>query len=124
METGQSVTPKLPSPPCRVNAAVVLTASRRAANMPAPVWPGAPTMTLDARRADQSGGNPIMKRMPFFLAILMTGAVLGVVAAHSFLHGQPTAPAAMPKELTSYRDIVKQVLPAVVSIEARSKARP
>jgi serine protease Do len=65
-----------------------------------------------------------MKRIPLFVSILVAGAVIGGFAAHSFLQGQPAAVPAIPKELTSYRDIVKQVLPAVVSIEARSKARP
>src|SRR5262249_57492855 len=35
---------------------------------------------------------------------------------------RPLRPPAVPKEMTSYRDIVKGVLPAVVSIE--SKVRP
>src|SRR5438132_550273 len=47
---------------------------------------------------------------------------LGGFAARSFLQGQPTVLPVLTKELTSYRDIVKQVLPAVVSIEARKKA--
>jgi serine protease Do len=40
------------------------------------------------------------------------------------MHAAPAPPAAVtdaPKELTSYRDIVKKVLPAVVSIESRTK---
>jgi serine protease Do len=39
------------------------------------------------------------------------------------LHGQNPEGTAIPKELTSYRDVVKKVLPAVVSIEGRVKAK-
>ena len=65
-----------------------------------------------------------MKRIPLCLSLLMLGGVLGGFAAHSFLQGQPAAAVAIPRELTSYRDVVKQVVPAVVSIESRAKARP
>jgi serine protease Do len=37
------------------------------------------------------------------------------------LQGQPGTAAAAPRELTSYRGIVKQVLPAVVSIDSRAR---
>ena len=54
---------------------------------------------------------------------------LGLVAG-AFLNpavrpaqAEPRAVAAVPPELTSYRDIVKDVVPAVVSIEPRAKAR-
>src|SRR5262249_17659720 len=41
------------------------------------------------------------------------------------LHGQPKNPSpSIPRELTSYRDVVKRVLPAVVSLEARPRAKP
>jgi serine protease Do len=57
--------------------------------------------------------------------------MLGGFVAERTLHGQRTeaAPAAaravpaIPQELTSYRDIVKNVLPAVVSIEGRAKPK-
>jgi serine protease Do len=39
-----------------------------------------------------------------------------------FLHGQARAPLTVPKELTSYREVVKSVLPAVVSVETKTKA--
>jgi serine protease Do len=56
---------------------------------------------------------------------------LAVGAAGGFLlnsvprpvQAEPRAAALAPHELTSYRDIVKDVVPAVVSIEARAKAR-
>jgi serine protease Do len=51
---------------------------------------------------------------------LLVGLVAGSFVAGSLLQGQPSAPA-IPRELTSYREIVKKVLPAVVSIEARAK---
>lgn len=64
-----------------------------------------------------------MKRGPVAVVGLLTGLVLGGAAGHSFLQGQSAKPAvpAIPRELTSYRDIVKKVLPAVVSVEARSR---
>src|SRR5439155_5076693 len=39
------------------------------------------------------------------------------------LHGQNDQVATAPQELTSYRNIVKQVLPAVVSVESRVKPK-
>jgi serine protease Do len=45
----------------------------------------------------------------------------GYAATQSYLHGQATGLARAPKELTSYRDVVKHALPAVVSIEAVPK---
>jgi serine protease Do len=55
---------------------------------------------------------------------LVLGGVGGSFIATTYLHGKPapTAPA-IPGEMTSYRDVVKKVLPAVVSIEARAKAK-
>jgi serine protease Do len=50
------------------------------------------------------------------------GVVAGTFVAGSFSKGQAPAAPAVPKELTSYRDVVKKVLPAVVSIESRAKA--
>jgi serine protease Do len=71
-------------------------------------------------------------------ACLIVVLLLGGVIGHSLLQGQVSGPAAgprepaqqvhapvatgVPRELASYRDIVKQVLPAVVSVEARAKA--
>jgi serine protease Do len=48
----------------------------------------------------------------------------GIFLAGPLLQGQaPDAPA-IPKELTSYRDVVKKVLPAVVSIDSKAKVMP
>jgi serine protease Do len=47
----------------------------------------------------------------------------GFVALNSGLQSQQPTPPALPKELYSYRDIVKRVLPAVVSIESEAKAK-
>jgi serine protease Do len=64
------------------------------------------------------------------LAGLVVGSlVAGLVFVPYTLLGQPAngpvaGAAAVPKEMTSYRDIVKKVLPAVVSIESRAKAPP
>jgi serine protease Do len=63
-------------------------------------------------------------RFTLATACLAIGAVGGVfVSEHLQLKAQPQLrPAAViPRELTSYRDIVKEVAPAVVSIEARKK---
>ncbi len=64
------------------------------------------------------------------LGAAMLGMGLGVTLAWvgSLLWAQPMQPpaapaAAVPQELVSYREIVKKVLPAVVSIEAKSAAR-
>src|SRR4051812_4849280 len=85
--------------------------------------PASVPLMRKARRASQSGGMRNVKRFPLLLSILIAGAVVGGFAAHSFLQGQAAPLPAVPKELTSYRDIVKQVLPAVVSIEARALER-
>jgi serine protease Do len=52
---------------------------------------------------------------------LVVAVGIGVIAASSFLKGQVHTPPAVPSEMTSYRDVVKKVLPAVVSIERRFK---
>jgi serine protease Do len=64
-----------------------------------------------------------MKRVALLACALSVGLAAGTFVAGPVLKGQPpTPPPAIPKELTSYRDVVKRVLPAVVSID--SKARP
>jgi serine protease Do len=59
-----------------------------------------------------------MKRWTYAIAFLLVGFSVFV---GSWLHGQPNPQPAVPRELTSYRDVVKRVLPAVVSIETRAK---
>ena len=55
---------------------------------------------------------------------LMVGIAAGPFLAGPFLKGQaPAAAPVVPKEMTSYRDVVKKILPAVVSIEARAKPK-
>ena len=54
-------------------------------------------------------------------AALVVGLSLGMYVGGPFIHGQVTQPVPMPKELTSFRNVVKTVLPSVVSIEARTK---
>jgi serine protease Do len=62
-----------------------------------------------------------MRTFLFTAAALVLGALIGVSFAGGRLEGQPVAPPIIPKEMTSYRDVVKKVLPAVVSIEAKAK---
>jgi serine protease Do len=55
---------------------------------------------------------------------LVLGLVAGGYLAGSFLKGQGSPVAtAVPKEMTSYRDVVKKALPAVVSIDSRAKVQ-
>jgi serine protease Do len=67
-----------------------------------------------------------MSRWSLTAATLVLGGSVASFYAGSALQGQPPGAPAVPRELTSYRDVVKKVVPAVVSIEARSKpvARP
>jgi serine protease Do len=63
-----------------------------------------------------------MKRKSLVTACLAFAALLGIVIGGSVLKGQvKTSAAPVPQEMTSYRDVVKKVLPAVVSIERRFK---
>jgi len=66
-----------------------------------------------------------MARWSLALVCLVVGGVAGTFVAGPLLHGDNPAPqaVAIPKEITSYRDVVKKVLPAVVSIEARAKPK-
>ena len=65
-----------------------------------------------------------MKRGSLIVCCLVVGGLAGTFLAGPLLKGQVPAAPALPKELTSYRDVVKKVLPAVVSIESRTKAVP
>ena len=56
------------------------------------------------------------------ICLILVGLAGGFVAG-PVLHGQNASVATAPQELTSYRNIVKQVLPAVVSIESRVKPK-
>jgi serine protease Do len=60
-----------------------------------------------------------MKRKSIAFVCLSAGVLAGAVLGGSILKGQVKTNADVPKELTSYRDVVKNVLPAVVSIERR-----
>ena len=67
-----------------------------------------------------------MKRWSFPFIGLLVGFAAASALLGSWLHGQPAPPnqpPALPRELTSYRDVVKRVLPAVVSIETRAKPK-
>src|SRR2546425_1200962 len=63
-------------------------------------------------------------RWPLLVVCLFGGVAVGRWAGQPVAQGQfATAVPAIPRELTSYRDVVKQVLPAVVSIEAKVEPR-
>ncbi len=64
-----------------------------------------------------------MARWSFALCCLLVGGLAGGFIAGPVLQGQHPEAAAVRKELNSYRDIVKKVLPAVVSIESRVKPK-
>lgn len=73
-----------------------------------------------------------MKRWFFALAFLVVGAVAGGLLTGSILRGQngdgvtvqgPVGQTGLPKDLASYSPVVKRVLPAVVSIESKTKPR-
>jgi serine protease Do len=63
-----------------------------------------------------------MKRVTLMVCCLVLGLVAGTFLVNSYLKGQAPATTPVPKDMTSYRDVVKKVLPAVVSIESRAKA--
>ncbi|HWG43185.1 MAG TPA: Do family serine endopeptidase [Gemmataceae bacterium] len=65
-----------------------------------------------------------MKRYSLIVCCLVFGGSAGAILTGSLLNGQAPVAPVIPKELTSYRDVVKKVLPAVVSIESRAKAAP
>src|SRR5947209_3202060 len=70
-----------------------------------------------------------MSRLYVGVTCLILGGLTGAYVAEPFLHGQGQHAAApvvtgIPKEITSYRDVVKRVLPAVVSIESNVKPKP
>jgi len=54
-------------------------------------------------------------------AALLAGISLGMYVGGPIIHGQATQAVPVPKELTSFRHVVKTVLPAVVSIESKTK---
>jgi serine protease Do len=65
-----------------------------------------------------------MKRYSLLVCCLLVGGSMGAFLAERLLQGQAPVATVIPKEMTSYRDVVKKMLPAVVSIESRAKAAP
>ena len=70
-----------------------------------------------------------MSRLYVGITCLILGGLAGAFVAEPILHGQNgqhNAPAAtgIPKEMTSFRDVVRRVLPAVVSIKAIPNPKP
>ncbi|QEL15245.1 Do family serine endopeptidase [Limnoglobus roseus] len=64
----------------------------------------------------------LVSHLPLAALCLGIGGLFGIVIDNQ-IHGQIAPPIVMPKELTSYRDVVKRVVPAVVSIEAKATKR-
>jgi serine protease Do len=62
-----------------------------------------------------------MNRKTLANVCLVVAVLIGGILGGSFLKGQVKTSPVVPPELTSYRDVVKTVLPAVVSIERRFK---
>jgi len=62
-----------------------------------------------------------MARWSIPFVTLISGGLVGVFLAGPLLHGQPSIPPTVPRDVVSYREVAKKVLPAVVSIEARAK---
>ncbi len=66
-----------------------------------------------------------MKRWSLTVISLSLGVACGWYVAGPVLHGQAPVPGPQaPREPTSFRHVVKKVLPAVVSVEAQSVRRP
>lgn len=65
-----------------------------------------------------------MKRWALLLVAVFMGGGAGSYVAVNGLQGQTKQPPVIARDLISYRDIVKKVLPAVVSIEAKAKVVP
>jgi serine protease Do len=64
-----------------------------------------------------------MKRWPIALVCLTVAGLAGALLFSTALQGQSSSsPPVYPKELTSYRGVVKAVLPAVVSVKSVPKA--
>src|SRR5947209_5245489 len=62
-----------------------------------------------------------MKRWLFALVCLVAVGLGGALIGTSVLQGQAPGSTGIPKDLTSYRDVVKRVLPAVVSVQSHAK---
>ncbi len=62
-----------------------------------------------------------MGRKSIVSVCLSAGVLAGTILGGSFLKGQVQPSPAAPPEVTSFRDVVQKVLPAVVSIERRFK---
>jgi serine protease Do len=66
----------------------------------------------------------LMNRLSLALALGMgVSGAAGFLTSQSLLYGTPTPSIHLSGDVTSYRDIVKHVLPAVVSIESTMKAQ-
>ena len=62
-----------------------------------------------------------MKPQRLLAVCLGAAVVAGSIFGGSYLTGQVKSPPAIPAEMTTYRGVVQNVLPAVVSIERRFK---
>jgi serine protease Do len=62
-----------------------------------------------------------MKQKSLVVVCLVAAVLAGIILGGPFVKAQLKSSPAVPAELTSYRDVVKKVLPAVVSVERRFK---
>jgi serine protease Do len=62
-------------------------------------------------------------RWPILAVTLAGGVAIGRWIEPSPAQGQPAPAVVIPAEMTSYRDVVRRVLPAVVSIDAKVKPK-
>ena len=59
-----------------------------------------------------------MKRCALLVAVLLVGGLFGSFATNAFLQGRAEPAPPIPKELTSYRDIVKKVKDSKLKVQA------
>src|SRR5438034_11502275 len=62
-------------------------------------------------------------RWPFLAIALAGGVAIGRWTDVTPVQGQPVPAVVIPAEMTSYREVVRRVLPAVVSIESKAKPK-
>src|ERR1700694_5614124 len=84
-----------------------------------------PLVSAGRRLVPARGGLKLMSRWSIPLVCLLVGGIVGSFIASPLLRGEnPVAVSpAISKDFPSYREIVKKVLPAVVSIDTKVKPK-